>query len=163
MDLKQIILSWDEVSNLTNVIIEKMRYCYWKPDVVVGLTRGGLLPATLISHRLDIEMSSLDVSLRSDENRLIGNNSTWLPELINEGYKLLIVDDINDTGSTFNWITEDWRSSIRNMIQKNEWPYDLIKFSALIHNFPSSHRTDFFGMEINKDIEPSWIIFPWEK
>ena len=66
--------------------------------------------------------------------------------------KILIIDDINDSGDTFNYII--------NNFGKEE---NRIKFAALIHNKPSKAKVDYFGYEINKAERPHWIVFPWEE
>jgi len=158
----------DNVGLYSNRIIRQMKKQNWKPSVVVGITRGGLIPGVLISHKLDIPMCSLDVSFRDHTNSpFFGLTHTWIPEEIENGHKILVVDDINDTGQTFEWIRTDWRQTV-NFIDEDtrkgkNWPWNMIKFAALVHNEPSSAPTDFFGMKINKNKDPSWIVFPWEK
>ena len=66
--------------------------------------------------------------------------------------KILILDDINDTGATFKYILDNFG--------KRD---DRIKFAALINNKPSPIKMDYHGYEINKDEVPSWIVFPWEE
>lgn len=159
--------SYEHVEKLANNIIQQMADANWKPSVVVGLTRGGLLPAVLISHICKIPMCSLDVSFRDNQDTpFSGTTTTWIPEEIANGHNILVVDDINDTGRTFEWIREDWRNCVQFIKDTQRigpnWPWNKIKFAALIHNEPSSMPTDFFGKTINKNLDPSWIIFPWE-
>ena len=162
MDVKKTHLSWADVEDHTTTIIKKMTALGWMPTVVVGLTRGGLLPATMISHYLNVDMCSLDVSLR-DNHFSGGPTSTWIPEEINNGHRILVVDDINDTGATFEWIRNDWMGTVQGMEPTgNDWPWNQIKFAALVHNIPSSHPTDFRAIDINKDVDQQWICFPWE-
>lgn len=163
MDMKKIYLSYDDVGKMVKKIISSMNDANWTPTVVVGLTRGGLLPATMISHYMNIPMCSLDVSLRDNHGPFGGPTHTWIPEEIANDHRILVVDDINDQGATFEWIREDWEGTTQFIESKCEgWPWSHIKFSALVHNVPSRQGTDFSGMEINKDLEPCWIVFPWE-
>lgn len=156
-------LGWDDVGSLTDSMIRSMIETRWVPTVVVGLTRGGLTPATMISHFFNVPMASLDVSFREEWGAFGGTTHTWIPEEIANGHRILVVDDINDTGKTFEWIRNDWQETTRFLTkQSDEWPWDHIKFGALIHNEPSSQPTDFFGQKINKSLDPSWIVFPWE-
>jgi len=66
--------------------------------------------------------------------------------------KILIIDDINDTGETFKFIDD-------NFGREN----GRIKFAALVNNKPSKTLIDYKGYEINKDEVPTWIVFPWEE
>lgn len=133
----------------------------WHPTIVVGLTRGGLTPASMISHALSVPMCSLDVSLR--DNNLWEPTSSFLPEEIVNGHRILVVDDINDTGATFEWIRDDWSQTLQHLPQLGDaWPQDHIRFAVLVHNDASTQPSDFVGMHINKQEEPSWVDFPWE-
>lgn len=163
MDLRKEYLGWDDVEYLTDLMIKSMIESEWTPTVVVGLTRGGLAPATMISHFFNIPMSSLDVSFREEWGAFGGPTHTWVPEEIANGHRILVVDDINDSGKTFEWIRDDWQQTVQFLEKQSEgWPWNAIKFGALIHNEPSKQGTDFFGRKINKNIDPSWIVFPWE-
>jgi hypoxanthine phosphoribosyltransferase len=163
MDVRKVYLTWQDVEDLTEKVIESMIETGWVPDVVVGLTRGGLAPATLISHYFKIPMCSLDVSLRDNDGPFSGQTSTWIPEEIENGYQILVVDDINDTGATFEWIRSDWRKTIEHISPRGDgWPWNRIKFASLVHNEPSPQPSDFHGRLINKDQDPCWLVYPWE-
>ena len=152
-------LTWADLQGLTETIFIKLRLDNWFPNLIVGLTRGGLLPAKMLSHALNVEMSALNVSLR--DSKILSPTTTYLPRLVNTNkYKILVVDDINDTGATFEWIRKDWANTLRH--PANEWPSDYIKFAALLHNEPSPQLTDYYGRLINKDQDPVWIEFPYE-
>ena len=70
--------------------------------------------------------------------------------------KILIVDDINDSGATFKWIAQDWE--VNNDSEKSN-----VKFAALIDNIPSEFVVEYSGTEINKEENPEWIVFPYEE
>jgi xanthine phosphoribosyltransferase len=151
----------------------------WKPDYVVGLTRGGLLPAVMISHYLDIPMHTLKVCLRdnadtesncwmaeeafgyiTDEERYKYGNARWDP---NKRKKILIVDDINDSGATFQWIKNDWPSGCmpnETMVWNSIWG-ENVRFAALVENSCSEFDTDYASEIIDKN--NVWIQFPWEQ
>lgn len=134
----------------------------FKPDYVVGITRGGLNPALMISHYLEIPMHTLKVSLRDDDHC---ETNLWMAEEAYTGKNILIVDDINDSGSTLNWVMEDWEKSVSLPIDET-WDHTWnksVKFAVLVDNENSAFGlVDYVGMSINKFDDPSWIIFPWE-
>jgi hypoxanthine phosphoribosyltransferase len=156
-------------------IVRAMAADHWRPDYVVGLTRGGLVPALMLSHYLEIPMHTLSVSLR-DSN--IGPESNcWMaedafgqinydPMCSGDGRKkILIVDDINDTGATLNWIREDWESSCLpgNERWSEIWG-NTVRTAVLINNDASDFDdVDYVGLNINKLEEPIWCVFPWEE
>ena len=137
----------------------------WRPDYVVGLTRGGLLPAVMISHWLDVPMHALGVSLR--DNADIGSESNlWMAADAFEGKNILIVDDINDSGATLNWIIEDWRSGCLPYDERWEsiWNNN-VKFAVIVDNLASQCKVkmDYCGLEVNKAENDVWIEFPYEE
>jgi xanthine phosphoribosyltransferase len=161
-------------------IIRAMNADNWKPDYIVGLTRGGLAPALMLSHYLDVPMHTLKVSLRDDVDGPESN--LWMAEdafgyvpehdkiLADFDYslvakKILIVDDINDTGATLNWIQQDWRDSCMPMHDRWEdvWGNN-VRTAVMINNEASEFSdVDYVGLNINKFEEPIWCVFPWEE
>ena len=88
--------------------------------------------------------------------------------LLEEGgtYKnILIVDDINDQGTTLNWIINDWKSScFPNDPAWDEVWNQNVRFAVLVDNLSSKceYAMDYVGMEINKAENNVWVDFPWE-
>jgi len=160
--MKKIYYSWNDVENQTQEILRQMTLDDWRPDYVVGLTRGGLVPANLISQYLAVPMECLKVSLRDSEHGPESN--LWMSENAFEGKRILIVDDINDSGATLNWIQEDWQDSC--LPRDDRWLKvwnDSVRFAVLINNEASQFkRIDYSSVDINKAEEDSWIVFPWE-
>ena len=104
--MKNVHVSWQDAESMTQHILQQMHQDGWQPDYVVGITRGGLVPANLISQYLGCTMHTLKVSLRGAEPDCESN--FWMQEDAARGLNILIVDDINDSGDTLNWIRRDW-------------------------------------------------------
>jgi hypoxanthine phosphoribosyltransferase len=134
----------------------------WQPDYIVGLTRGGLVPANMLSQYLDIPMHTLKVSLRDDN--FDPESNLWMAEDAYEGKNILVVDDINDTGTTLNWIKEDWPSGCLPNDERWESTWGTnVRFAVLVDNQDSKfHNIDYSGIDINKAEEDVWVVFPWE-
>jgi xanthine phosphoribosyltransferase len=187
------IINQQEFNGLVAKICRDITLSGWQPDYIVGLTRGGLIPAVMISHYLNIPMYSLSVSLR--DNDMEPESNLWMAEdalgprsrerfvedandiggileaassLLEEGatYKnILIVDDINDTGATFNWIMQDWPSGCfpEDPSWEEVWNNN-VKFATVVDNLSSNCKAkmDYVGIEINKAENDVWVDFPWE-
>ena len=156
--MKKTYISEQQIKSGVLDIIRQMLQDDWRPDYIVGVTRGGLIPAVLMSHYTGIKMHTLDVRLRDGTDDGPESN-TWLAEYASEGKKILVLDDINDTGETFKWIVQDWEASVVDDIA---WGND-VRFAAIIDNVPSEMDVEYSSMEINKLEDPSWIVFPFEE
>jgi len=150
----------------------------WRPDYIVGITRGGNVPATIISNMTGISCEALKVSLRDDSGHGSETNC-WMSEdafgYVSEDAdkvtggplekKILIVDDINDTGATFNWIMEDWQASClpNDPKWKKVWGNN-VRFATLTDNASSNfeNTVDYTCHEVNKAEEDVWLVYPWE-
>jgi uncharacterized protein len=190
--MKKLIINQCEAQGLVANIARNILVGNWKPDYIVGIVRGGLVPAVMLSHYLNIPMHTLNVSLRDGEG---GESNLWMAEdalgpnsrerfienpvdvagileaasdLLENGgtYKnILIVDDINDQGTTLNWIMKDWREScFPDDPSWDEVWNNNVKFAVLVDNLSSKCdvKMDYSGIEINKAEDPVWVDFPWE-
>ena len=103
--MKKIYYTWQDIENQTQEVLRKIQLDDWRPDYVVGLTRGGLVPANLISQYLEVPMETLKVSLRDADMYHPPESNLWMAEDA-LGYKqeipknILIVDDINDSSAS---------------------------------------------------------------
>jgi hypoxanthine phosphoribosyltransferase len=145
-------------------IIRDMAQDNWRPDYVVGLTRGGLIPAVVMSNVYHIPMETLKVSLRDSNTE--SESNFWMSEDAYNGKNILILDDINDTGATLDWIINDWQSSCHpsDAHWSNVWGNN-VRFAVLIDNLSSnfSRTVDYSAKEINKAEKDVWIVYPWER
>jgi uncharacterized protein len=160
--MKKIYYSWSDIEGQTQEILRQIALSDWRPDYVVGLTRGGLMPANLISQYLGCRMETLKVSLRDGAEQ---ESNLWMAEDAYEGTNILIVDDINDSGATLNWIRQDWPSGCfpKDKRWKKVWGRN-VRVACLIDNESSGSKIDvtYSAVTINKAAEDAWIVFPWE-
>ena len=153
-----------KLKTLVSQICRDIMLTGFKPDYIIGLTRGGLVPATMISHYLDVPMHTLRISLRDFEFAEI---NTWMSDdafgLDYPKKNILIVDDINDSGSTFNFLMDDWKkSSMPNDERWNDVWNNNVRFCVVVDNMSSkcNVKMDYVGMDNEANI---WVDFPWEK
>jgi hypoxanthine phosphoribosyltransferase len=161
--MNKIYYTWQDIERQTQEILRQLQRDAWMPDYVVGLTRGGLVPANLISQYLEVPMETLKVSLRDDTSQPESN--LWMAEDAFEQKRILIVDDINDSGATLNWIKEDWMSS--NLPNNPKWKEiwgNTVRVAVLVDNEASTSELNvsYSAVDLNKAEEDSWIVFPWE-
>jgi hypoxanthine phosphoribosyltransferase len=163
--MKKVYVSWHDVQQQVQELIRQMCLDKWTPDYVVGITRGGLTPANLISQYLDCPMETLKVRLRDGAADECESNF-WMAEDAFNGKNILIVDDINDSGTTLNWIKRDWEG---NCFEHDEqWDFvwgKSTRVATLYDNQASQSQLvpSYAAETINKLDDPQWIVFPWEE
>jgi len=124
----------------------------WRPDFLVGIGRGGLVPAAYLSHRTGIAMLSVDHS--SGEPGFAGELLDKLAAKIRAGRRILIVDDINDSGATI--------AHLRAAIEAKCGDGAGLRVAVLVDNVSSKARTDYRGTRIDRSSDKRWFVFPWE-
>ena len=183
--MKKVYVSWSDVQRQVQEILRQMLLDNWRPDYVVGITRGGLTPANLISQYLNCRMETLKVKLRDGEAGEECESNLWMAEdafgyipveerkengghtsLVTKRKKILIVDDINDSGATLNWIKKDWSSGcLPNDDEWNDIWGNNVRVAVLYDNESSQSTVpiSYCAETINKFNDPQWIVFPWEE
>jgi len=166
--MNKIYYTWSDIEHHTQEILRQIHADDWRPDYVVGLTRGGLVPANLISQYLGCRMETLKVSLRDDTEC---ESNLWMAEdafghEMERPKNILIVDDINDTGATLNYIREDWPSGCfpDNSRWTEVWGSN-VRVAVLVDNESSKSGipVSYSAVDLNKAEQDSWIVFPWEE
>ena len=179
--IKKHYYSWQDIEKMCVQIVTQMYADNWRPDYIVGITRGGNVPATILSNMLGIRCEALKVSLRDDETGPESN--CWMSEDafgyvdqeeqeivkcrwdLNKRKNILIVDDINDTGATFNWIKQDWEAGCLPQ-EDNAWKAvweNNVRFATLTNNEASDfYDVHYTSHEINKAEQDVWLVYPWE-
>ena len=158
--------TFDSIAKEIELICKRIVKSHWQPDYIVGLSRGGLVPGVMISHWLNVPFKPLEVSLRDGgycksskffAREAYGHNEDGVKK------NILIVDDINDTGQTFNWIMRDWSQTCSVQYDKTQrcvWN-DNVRFAVIVNKVTSKCDVgiDYEGTRITDN---NWINFPWE-
>lgn len=118
-------------------------------DFVVGISRGGLIPGVVLSHRLEIPFRAVEWSLRDSHRKYIPPDivvDAW------EGKQILFVDDIVDSGETFITIRNKFGDSFKN-----------IKVACIVYNKEQQLVVpDFWYNTIDRTEDDDWVNFWWE-
>lgn len=155
-----IVLTWQYVDEACEKIAAEVRASGFAPDYIVGIVRGGAIPAVLLSHRLGLPVVMVHWNTR-DKGIDHRESNAWLSEDINfNNKKVLIVDDIVDSGRTIEELFEDW--SATNKAGERTLALDNIKVCAIVYNETQSVYVDYYGRAIDRNQDDRWCVFPWE-
>ena len=141
--------SWIEMVEYSRQTTSLIKKSGFKPDIIIALSRGGLVPARIfcdflhIKNCYSIKIDHWGLTATKDGKARINHGL----DMDLSGKNVLIVDDITDTGESL----ELAKAHIENL-----GPMSL-KTATLIHLSNSKYTPDYFGIQR----EWAWIIFPW--
>ena len=144
-----LILSWQDVYNLTLRLSERIVKSGFVPDIIVGIARGGWIPARILS---DVLYTSAMFNIRIEYYSSIGTKGetpivTQPLSMSLEGKNVLLIDEVADTGDSLLYAIEH----VKNLGAES------IK-SAVLHLKPTSKVTPDFYCSTTS----SWTVYCWE-
>ena len=144
---KKLWYDWREMRRDVNSLCREILLDKFDPNVIVGLSRGGLTPGVMMSHWMKKPYKPIKTSLRD-----FPEWEDYLPRKTDE--RVLIVDDICDSGETFHKIREYINERKENGVD--------VRFATLWWNCECNFEPHYYVNEIAKDSTKTWIMFPWE-
>jgi hypoxanthine phosphoribosyltransferase len=142
-------LTWDRFLKISEKTADKMNLAKYRPDFIISLARGGWVFGRVLCDYLNVtDLVSLKVEHWGMTATPDGEAKIKYPFNIDlTGRKVLIVDDISDTGKSLKVATE--------YINKMN-PTD-VRTTTLFYLTGSSFKPDFYGEEMTW----RWVVFPW--
>lgn len=134
--IKTLIIGLPKVQDWVTNIGTQMESANWKPEAIIGIVKGGAVPATLLSHQLG-QPTTLYLTPQQARSTLQAQPLA----------RILVIDDICDSGHTFSTL---------GCTNENH------KCAALIENTDQAYRMDFSGSQISRAKESAWFEFFWE-
>jgi len=150
--MDKIIYSWKELDADTRTLCNNIKQINFVPDYVVGIIRGGAIPAVICSHAFDCPVVLVYCSFR-DTNIQDYTRLDQISKDAHSGKKVLIIDDIVDSGKTIAAIKDRMINTHQNIL-----------YAALWYN-PSQTLVDIdlWVRAIDRSIDERWIVFPYER
>ena len=140
----KIQMTWNKYDQAIDKIAK--HFTSMKFDVIIGLTRGGLIPAICLSHKLDTPMLPFNPHLLHANGEERGNIKLPISPAIVR--RILIIDEISDTGKTLSKCTKFFEKKGFN-----------ISTAAVYTN----KQTTIFKPNFSVfDSQKKWVVFPWE-
>ena len=144
--MKKLYYGYDLFINDTQILVDKCRD--FKPEILLAVARGGLTLSHLMAQAMNIRNLYALNSIHYDgEKKLDSFNIFNIPDL-SYSNKVLIIDDIIDSGETMKEILS---------ILKEKFPNIEFKIASLFYKTTALIKPDFSVREANE-----WIEFFWE-
>jgi uncharacterized protein len=145
--------TWADLEAWTGAIAAKVRAAGRIPEVVVGLTRGGWVPARLVTDHLGVKRL---LALRTTHWGVTATKDghAALAERLSgpvQDATVLVVDDITDTGESLALAVDHVRTDGRP---------SRLETATCLHTSDSKFRPDYFAEEVPKE-RWAWVVFPW--
>jgi len=120
-----------------------------KVDTIVGIVRGGLMPAQELSHNMNVPMETINYSSKMGAGDNKNHNNVFPPI---RGKSILLVDDICDSGKTLKEIHQYYSNQ----------GYQVFSAAIYYKNLkePDAFIPDVWAVKISKNF--GWIVMPWE-
>ena len=141
--------TWDKMYNMLLNLAEKVRKSGFKPDVIVGVSRGGWPPARILSDLLENpNLANVKAEFYMGVAETKVEPSLAQPVSTDVAHKkVLIVDEVADTGRSLELVK-------KHIMEEGASEAKL----ATIYYKPSSIIIpDYYEKETSR-----WIVFPWE-
>jgi hypoxanthine phosphoribosyltransferase len=149
-ELEFEIPSWDQIYELLLNLANRIRRNGFKPDVIVGVSRGGWPPARVISDLLENpRLANVTAEFYVGVAETKGKPVITQPVSVSvRGKRVLVVDDVADTGESLRLV----RAHLE------EQDATEVKIATIYYKPWSVVIPDYCEKETS-----SWIVFPWER
>jgi len=143
------IPTWNQVYDMLLNLAEKIRKNGFKPDIIVGVSRGGWPPARVLSDLLDNpNLANVRAEFYLGVAETKGEPTLTQPvSVVVAGKKVLIVDEVADTGKSLKLVKE-------HIIKEGATE---VKVATVYYKPWSIIMPDYYEKETSR-----WIVFPWE-
>ena len=148
-ELEFEVPKWNQIYEMLLNLAEKIRKNNFKPDIIVGVSRGGWPPARVMSDLLDNpNLANVRAEFYLGVAETKGEPTLTQPvSMTIAGKKVLVVDEVADTGKSLKLVKE-------HIIEKGATE---VKIATVYYKPWSIVKPDYYEKETNQ-----WIVFPWE-
>jgi uncharacterized protein len=144
------ILGWDDISFEVDQLVSVLRDDY---DVMLVITRGGMIPACLISEKLNIRnilVAAVQFYSGIGETLDAPIFLQFPNDTLLAGKSILVIDDVWDSGRTATSVLERVRAA------GGHPELAVLHYKPRASKFPAD-RPDYFA-----EITDDWIVYPWD-
>lgn len=147
---QQVNLSWDTIHDAVECLGHQIKKL--NPEILVAISRGGLIPGTMISHLLGIPLTTIGAQSYEGTRRTTAKDTEiigWDPTFSTA--RSIFIDDILDSGKTYEAVKKLYNTNGQFVVEPN--------YCTLVNKQPYTYKLPYF-IHVPKDV---WVQFPWEK
>jgi len=144
------VVTWSDLDDLVLALADRLTGEDF--DVLLAITRGGLVPAGMLAYRLRLRNILVAAVEYYDEHGRPGPHPTFLQfpaDPLLRGQRVLIVDEVWDSGTTIAAVTDRVRQA------------GGIPTTAVLHYKPSNSTApgapDVYAVETDR-----WVVYPFK-
>ena len=148
------LVSWDEIVEWSRGLAGIIEKSGWKPDLIVAVSRGGFVPARLLCDFLDVtNLLAIQSQHWVEAAKAAEKAILRYPYEINaEDMRVMIVDDIVDTGDTLELA--------RDFVKRSWKPREVRTATLQWISSVAKIRPDYYYIEVK---EWTWFQYPWTR
>lgn len=160
-DLEREVLTWQGFGDGIRELAQDIVDSGWNPDLVVAVARGGLLPAGALAYAMGLKaIGTMNVEFYTDIAETLPE-PVLIPPLMDpsalEGKKVLVVDDVADSGKTLALVMKMIREQgVQGLDGKTSVRVSEARSACIYHKSRSIVVPDYVWKKTDK-----WINFPW--
>ncbi len=144
------LITWHSFHALCRKLAYQILEAAFQPDVIVGIARGGYMPARLLSDYLGImNLASFRIEHYRGARKEPVTRVRYPLSADLSGQRVLLVDDVSDTGDTFE-------VALGHLRERGE--PKAVRTVVLHHKVTSSFVPDFYAKKV---VKWRWIVYPW--
>jgi hypoxanthine phosphoribosyltransferase len=141
--------SWEEMRRDVNVLCRDIVLDKFDPEVIVGLSRGGLVPSVMMSHWFKKPLKPVVAAMRD-----FPEWEEYLPRPTDK--RVLIVDDICDSAETLKRIADHIKFRSKSIGECD------VRFATLWWNNETNFEPHYWAQSCAKNTLDIWLQFPWD-
>jgi hypoxanthine phosphoribosyltransferase len=149
MVIEQLRMEWDELGAGTRALADQVAADGFAPDIILGISRGGLLVAGALAYALGVKNTftmSVEFYTGVDERLDMPMILPPIPHLVDlHESRVLIADDVADTGQTLVLVKDFLQGKVAE-----------VKIAVLYEKPRSVVQCEYVWSRTDR-----WIVFPW--
>lgn len=146
------VVKWEEVAEWSTILAEKIKDSEYNPDIIIAIARGGLVPARIVADVLGVtDLLSIKIEHWVETASHTPEAKIKYPfKLSLQDKKVLIVDDITDTGDSVELA--------KKYVKENFNPDEIRTATMQIIEQSAKIKPDYYALLVR---DWSWFMYPW--